>query len=137
MHKSEICSVSQQNRPSKVEERVGRIWEEDLSNEVREVHEEIPNDPSVPVNTIIKALQKIRQLGDLSSDCLNYFFVEDPKFAKFYPLPKVHKHLHNALGGPVISNCRFHTENTSSFSDYNCNHLLKRLNLTLRTLIIF
>ena len=72
--------------------------------EDREVYEEVPNDPSVLVNTIIKALEKIRLRGDLSSDTLNYFVVEDPKFARFYLLPKIHKRLHNVPGRPVISN---------------------------------
>ena len=84
----------------------------------REVYEEVPNDPSVLVNTIIKALEKIRLRGDLSSDTLNYFVVEDPKFARFYLLPKIHKRLHNVPGRPVISNCGFYTENLSSFLDY-------------------
>ena len=39
--------------------------------EDREVYEEVPNDPSVLVNTIIKALEKTRLRGDLSSDTLN------------------------------------------------------------------
>ena len=58
--------------------------------EDREVYEEVPNDPSVLVNTIIKALEIIRLRGDLSSDTLNYFVVEDPKFARFYLLLKIY-----------------------------------------------
>ena len=34
----------------------------------REVYEEVPNDPNVLINTITKALEKIRLRGDLSSD---------------------------------------------------------------------
>ena len=90
--------------------------------EDREVYEEVPNDPSVLVNTIIKALEEIRLRGDLSSDTINYFVVEDSKFARFYLLPKIHKRLHNVPGRPVISNCGFYTENISSFLDYICNH---------------
>ena len=59
--------------------------------EDREVYEEVPNDRSVLGNTIIKALEKIRLRGELSSDTLNYFVVEDRKFARFYLLPKIHK----------------------------------------------
>ena len=33
----------------------------------------------------------MRLHGDLSSDNLNYFAVEDPKIARFYLLPKIHK----------------------------------------------
>ena len=59
------------------------------------MYEEVPNDPNVLSNTIMKALEKIRFRGDLSSDTLNYFFVKDPKFARFYVLPKIHKRLHD------------------------------------------
>ena len=89
----------------------------------REVYEEVSNDSNVLVNTIIKALKKIRLRGDLSGDTLNYFVVEYPKFCRFYLLPKIHKHLHNVPGRPVNSNCGFCTENISSFLD----HLLRRL----------
>ena len=56
--------------------------------EDREVYEEVPKDRRVLVNTIIKALEKIRLCGDLSSDTLNYFFVEDPirKFISAYTM---------------------------------------------------
>ena len=95
--------------------------------EDREVYEEVPNDPSVLVNTIIKALEKIRLRGDLSSDTLNYFVVEDPKFARFYLLPEIHKRLHNVPGRPVISNCGFYTENISSFLDYHFQPLAQKV----------
>ena len=61
------------------------------------MYEELLNDPNVLINTIMKALEKIRLHGDLSSDTLNYFLVEDPKFAKFCLLPKTRKHLHDIL----------------------------------------
>ena len=87
--------------------------------EDRGVYEEVLNDHSVLVNTIIKVLEKVRLRGDLSSDTLNYFVVEDPKFAKFYLLPKIRKRLRNVPDRQVISNCRFYTENISSFLDYH------------------
>ena len=91
------------------------------------MYEEVPNDPSVLVNTIIKALEKIRLRSDLSSDTLNYFVVEDPKFARFYLLPKIHKSLHNVPGRPVISNCGFYTESISSFLDYHLQPLAQKV----------
>ena len=39
--------------------------------EDREAHEEVSSDPNVLVNTIIKALEKIRLRGDLSNDTLS------------------------------------------------------------------
>ena len=81
--------------------------------EDRGVYEEVLNDHGVLVNTIIKVLEKVCLRGDLSSDTLNYFVVEDPKFAKFYLLPKIRKRLRN------VPDCRFYTENISSFLDYH------------------
>ena len=57
----------------------------------KEVYEQVPDDPSVLANNLMKALEKIRLRGDLSKDTLDYFLVKDPKFARFYLLPKIHK----------------------------------------------
>ena len=89
--------------------------------------EEVSNDPNVLVNTIIKALEKIRLRGDLFGDTLNYFVVEVSKIARFYLLPKIHKRLHNVPGRPVISNCSFYTENISSFLDYHLQPLAQKV----------
>ena len=70
--------------------------------EHKEVYKEVPNDQSVLVNNVIEALEKIRLRGDLSSGTLNYFVVEDRKFARFYLLPKIYMRLHNVTGRPVI-----------------------------------
>ena len=75
----------------------------------------------------MKALEKIRLHGDLSSGTLNYFLVKDPKFARFYLLPKIHKRLHDVLGRPIISNCSFYTENISSFLDHHLQSLVQRV----------
>ena len=110
------------------------VWErEDYLKEAykqledREVYEEVSNDPNVLVHTIIKALVKIRLRGDLSSDTLNYFAVEDQKFARFHLLPKIHKRLHNVPGRPVISNCGFYTGNISSFLGYHLQPLAQEV----------
>ena len=63
----------------------------------------------------MQALEKIRVRGDLSNDTVNCVLVKDPKFARFYLLPKIHKSLHNVPGRPFISNCRFNTEIISPF----------------------
>ena len=83
--------------------------------EDKEVYMEVPNDSSALVSTIFKSLENIRKRGDLSQDTLNYFLVKDPKFGRFYLLPKIHKRLYDVPGRPVISNCGFCTENISSF----------------------
>ena len=39
--------------------------------------------------------------------------MKDPKFARFYLLPKIHKRLHNVPGRPVIFNSGCYAENIS------------------------
>ena len=58
---------------------------------------------------------------------MEYFFNKDPKFARFYLLPKIHQRLHNVPVGPVISNCGYYTENISSFLDYHLQPLAKKI----------
>ena len=65
--------------------------------EDKDVYEEVPNDSSILINTIKRALEKIRIRGDLHNDTINYFLVKRPKFARFYLLPKIHKRLHMFL----------------------------------------
>ena len=110
------------------------VWDrEDYLKEVHkqlsdeEVYEEVTNDSSTLESTIFTALNKIRDRGDLSVDNLEYFFNKDPKFARFYLLPKIHKGLHNVPGRPVISNCGYYTENILSFLDYHLKPLAKKV----------
>ena len=77
--------------------------------EDKDVYEEVQNDPSTFINTIMRALEKIRIQGDLSNDTLDYFLVKDLKFTRFFLLPKIHKRLYNVPGRPVISRCGFCT----------------------------
>ena len=104
-------------------DREDYVKEAEKQLEDKAVYEEFPNDPEALVNTILKTLDKIRRRGDLSTDNLNYFLVKDPKFARFYLLPKIHKRLHDVPGRPVISNCGYYTENISSFLDYHLQPL--------------
>ena len=67
-----------------------------------------------------ESIKKIRLQGDLSKDNLNYFLGQDPKFARFYLLPKIHRRLRDVPGRPVISNCGYYNENILSFLE---NHL--------------
>ena len=77
--------------------------------ENKDVYEEVQNDPSILINTIMCALKKIRIL-DLSNDTLDYLLVKDPKLARFYISHNSHKRLHNVPNRPVISNCRLYTK---------------------------
>ena len=73
-------------------------------------------------------LEKIRIRGDLATDTPNYFLVNDPRFARFYFLPKIHERLHNVLGIPVISNCGSSIENIFSFLDHHLQPIAQRVN---------
>ena len=50
-----------------------------------------------------------------------------PKLGRLYPLPKIHKQLHNVPGRPVISNSRFFTENISTFLEYHLKPLSQKV----------
>ena len=75
----------------------------------------------------MKALEKICLWGELPKDILDYFLVKDPKFGRFYLLPKIHKRLHDVPGRTAISNCSYYTENISSFLDYHLQPLAQKV----------
>ena len=96
------------------------------------MYEDVSNDPNVLINTIMKALEKISLRDHFSRDTLNYFLVKDPKFPRFYLLPKIHKRLHDVPGGSVISNCSFYTENIFSCLGYHLQPLAQRVELYIK-----
>ena len=49
--------------------------------------------------------------------------VKDPKFTRFYLLPKIHKRLHDVPDRLAIPNCVYYTENISSFLDFHLQPL--------------
>ena len=63
----------------------------------------------------------------MQKDTLDYFLVKDPKFSRFYLLPKIQKRLHDVPGRPVISNCGYYTENISSFLHYHLQPLAQKV----------
>ena len=88
--------------------------------------EEVPNDAKPLMNIILNTLENIRKIGDVCTDTLNHFLFKDAKFARFYLLPKIHKRLCNVPMRPVISNCGYYTENTSSFLDFHLQPIAKK-----------
>ena len=88
-----------------------------------EIYEDVSNDAALLLKTINGVIAKIRKRGDLKRDTLDYFIMKDPKFARFYLLPKIHKRLHNVPGRPVIFNSGYYTENISSFLDHHLRPL--------------
>ena len=63
----------------------------------------------------------------MSKDTLDYVSVEDPKFARFDVLPKIHKWLYDVPGSPVISNCGYYTESISLSLDYHLQTLAQKI----------
>ena len=84
----------------------------------KETYEEVSRDPSFLIKTIHDTLEKIQKRGDISSNILDYFNVENPKFGRYYLLLKIQKRMYNIPGRPLISNCGFYTENISAFLDH-------------------
>ena len=76
----------------------------------KDIYEGVCNDHEPLISTIHKVNKKIRKRGDLKVDTTKYFMVKDPKFARFYLLPKIHKRMRDVQGQPVISNCGYYTE---------------------------
>ena len=85
--------------------------------------EEVSNDAAPLLKAINEVVAKIRKRGHPKRDNLDYFIMKDPKFARFYLLPKIHRRLHNVPGRPVISNSGYYTENISSFLDHHLQPL--------------
>ena len=84
----------------------------------KETYEEVSSDPSFLNKTIRDTLEKIRKREDISSNILDYFNVKNPKFGRFYLLPKIHNWMYDIPGRPEISKCSFYTENIPAFLDH-------------------
>ena len=64
----------------------------------KETYEEVSSDPHFLIKSIHNTLKKIRERGDISSNILDYFNVENPKFCRLYLLPKIHKRMYDIPG---------------------------------------
>ena len=93
----------------------------------KETYEEVSSDPSFLIRTIHDTLKKNRKRGDIFSNNLDYFNVENPKFGRFYLLPKIHNRMYDIPGGTVISNCGLYTENISAFLDHQLKPIAMRV----------
>ena len=90
------------------------------------------NDPGPLISTVHEAIEKIRKRGNLNADTIKYFMVKDPKFERFYLLPKIHKRLHDVPDRPVISNCGYYTKNISSFLDFHFQPLAREVKFYIK-----
>ena len=97
-----------------------------------DVSEEVPDDPEPLISTIHRTIEKIRKRGDFKKETIKYFEVKDPKFARFYMLPKIHKRLNNVPGRPTISNCGYYTENISAYFGFDLQPLAQAVKLFIK-----
>ena len=74
-------------------EREDYIKEEEKQLGDSDVYEDVPDDPEPLVSIIHRTIEKIRKRGYLKKETIKCSEVEDPKFARFYLLPKIHKRL--------------------------------------------
>ena len=85
----------------------------------KEVYKQVPDDPSVFANNLMKKeklFRKNKSVGEIFwKGTLDYYLVKDPKFSRFFLLLEIDKRLHDVSGRPVISNCGYYSENISSF----------------------
>ena len=68
-----------------------------------------------------RTLEKIWKRGNIDINILKYFNAEEPKFGRFYLLPKIHKRLHNVPGRT------FYTENISAFLDFQLKPIAAKI----------
>ena len=87
--------------------------------------------PLFSLKLFMVLLKKIRRRGVISTIILDYFNSENPKFGRFYLQSKIHKRKYVTQGTPVISKCRFYTENISAFQD----HQLKPIAMQVKSYI--
>ena len=80
------------------------------------------------VNKSNSSFKELKKKGCISDKTLKYFTYEFKKAAnlgKFYLLPKIHKHLVNVLGMPIISNCGAPTKKASEFLDVHIKSIMR------------
>ena len=53
--------------------------------------------------------------------------MEEPKFGRFYLLPKIHKRLHSIPSRPITSNSGFYTGNISAFLDFHLKSIAEKI----------
>ena len=73
------------DREDYIKEAEKQLGDEEVYEEVSSMKK---NDAAPLLKTIDGVIAKIRKRGDLKRDTLDYFIMKDPKFARFYLLPK-------------------------------------------------
>ena len=103
------------------------IKEANSQLEDTEVYEETSLDTKFLSDIIFQALQKMKMKEEISDKNIEFFMINNPRLARFYLLPKIHKRLYEVPGRPVVSHVGFHTERISSFIDYHLQPLAQNV----------
>ena len=77
-------------------------------------------------NRIFKSLYTRKFITEKELKYFSYDFKRTTNLGKLYPLPKIHKRLHNVPERPVISNGRTPTEKACEFLDFHLKPLMQR-----------
>ena len=74
-----------------------------------EVYEETSLDSKFLSDIIFQTLNKMKFKEEITDKNIEYFMINNPRLARFYLLPKIHKRLSRVPGRPVVSHVGFHT----------------------------
>ncbi len=72
--------------------------------------------------------------GYLTKDTKKYLTPENPRTARFYHQPKIHKSTVPVPGRPIVSSCGAPTESISEYVDYHLQPLVAKTPSFLSTL---
>ena len=92
----------------------------------KETYVEVSSNLSFLITTIHDTLKQIQRSGKISSNILDYFNVENPKFDRFIKFIKKCMISQNL---PVISDCGLYTENISAFLDHRLKPIAMQFKL--------
>ena len=93
----------------------------------KDVYEETSFEDNFLSDRIFQVLQKMKLKEEVNDKNIDYFMINNPRLARFYLLPKIHKRLKNVPGRPVVSHVGFHTERISAFIDHHLQPLAQNV----------
>ncbi len=79
----------------------------------------LDEDPTKEYTDKVKTLiQEMSEDGHLKKDAAKYLTPENPRTARFYHQPKIHKSSVPVPGRPIVSSCGTPTERISEYVDF-------------------
>ena len=87
------------------------------------VYEETFFDTKFISELVSNTLGKMREKEEITNKNIDYFMINNPRLARFYFLPKIHKRFNNVPGKPVVSHVGVLTKRISYFVDFHLQPL--------------